>query len=172
MDRAENIRRLKEQAKLPKAKKGYSIPKKSAKKLAQEKEERELQKQAKDLEDNNKGVDLASWFEDRRKEMTGRCLHCGGISCKDNDKYFKFSIAHILPKRLFASVATHPLNWVELCFWSNSCHTNFDNNILDITQLNCFDAVIARVAAMYPDIDRKERKYIPDVLLQYIEVEK
>jgi hypothetical protein len=170
MDRAENIRRLKEQAKLPKFKKRAPIAKKSAKKIAQEKEEMELQSQIKAL-NIGKGADLTRWFEDRRKEMTGRCLHCNSVSCKQNDEYYKFSIAHILPKRLFKSIATHPLNWIELCFWGNSCHSNFDNNTLDITELNCFDTVIERFIAMYPYIDKKERKYIPEVLLQYLPID-
>jgi hypothetical protein len=38
--------------------------------------------------------------------------------------------------------------------------------------LNCFDTVIKRFVAMYPAIDANERRYIPDVLLQYVEVEK
>jgi hypothetical protein len=32
------------------------------------------------------------------------------------------------------------------------------------------DTVIERFVAMYPDIDKSERKYIPDVLLQYVTV--
>ncbi len=108
------------------------------------------------------------WFSDRRKEMTGLCAHCGDRSCKNSDQYFKFSICHILPKNIFKSVKNHPLNWIELCFWNKSHHTNFDNKTLDITELNCYDQVIERFVAMYPDIDKKERKYIPATLLQYI----
>ncbi len=136
----------------------YTIPKKSEKRKQKEKE--------------TGGDDsLQKWFEQRRKEMTGVCMHCGGKTCKDDDKLFKFSIAHILPKGIFESVATHPQNWIELCFWNKSCHTNFDNNILDMMDLNCFDTVIERFKAIYPSIDKKERKKIPDVLKQYIETD-
>lgn len=164
----ENIRRLKEEAGKPKPKAIYRIPSKSAKKLKQEAEAKIALGNIKDMEDVVKGsTELDRWFEERRIEMTGTCKHCGGMSCKEDDKYFKFSIAHILPKRIFKSVATHPKNWVELCFWSPSCHTNFDQYTLDIIQLNCFDEVIEKFVAMYPAIDKKERKYIPDALLQY-----
>lgn len=166
----EEIRKLKEQAGLPKPKKAYQIPKKSKKKIKQEAEEKRVETQAKEL-NPGKGAELTRWFEDRRKEMTGRCRHCGNISCKQNDEYYKFSIAHILPKRIFHSVATHPLNWIELCFWENSCHTNFDNNTLDLIDLNCFDLIIERFVAMYPSIDPKERKYIPEALLQYLNID-
>jgi len=167
----EEIRRLKEIAKEPKQKKAYQIPKVSKKKAEKVARNKELFESGKALVSGG-GAGLKRWFEDRRKEMTGRCLHCNDKSSKDSDKYFKFSIAHILPKRLFKSVATHPLNWIELCFWGNSCHTNFDNNTLDIIELNCFDTVIERFVAIYPAIDKSERKYIPDILLQYAEVEK
>ena len=63
------------------------------------------------------------------------------------------------------------MNWVELCFFQNSCHTNFDTHSIDLTELNCYDVVIERFIAMYPDIDPKERKYIPDTLLQYVKNE-
>lgn len=164
MDAADNIRRIKEKAKLPREKKKYTIPKKSAKKLRQEAEEKAVNKVS-------GGSELDRWFQARRKEMRGHCLHCGGKSCKYSDQYFKFSIAHILPKNLFKSIKTHPLNWIELCHFDKSCHTNLDNHSLDITELNCYDLVIERFIAIYPDIAPKERKYIPDVLLQYVKNE-
>lgn len=119
---------------------------------------------------SNAGVssDLNRWFNERRKEMTGYCKHCGNKSCKGDDKYFKFSISHILPKRLFKSIATHPLNYVELCFWGNNCHGNMDNNMIDLIELNCFDEVIEKFLKIYPDIAQEERKYIPQVLLNYV----
>lgn len=160
----ENIRRIKELAQLPKEKKRYKIPAKSAKKLKAEAEEKVVR--------IGGGNELDRWFTERRKEMVGQCWHCGDKSCKDSDQYFKFSIAHLLPKNLFKSVKTHPLNWIELCFWNKSHHTNYDNKTLDIIELNCFDEVIKRFVAMYPDIAPKERKYIPDILLQYVEIEK
>ena len=160
----DNIRRIKEQAKLPKQKKAYSIPKKSAKKLKQEAEEKEVIKKG-------GGSELDRWFQARRKEMGGHCLHCGEKTTKHQDQWYKCSVAHLLPKNLFKSVKTHPLNWIELCFWKNNCHANYDNHIIDITELNCYDLVIERFIAMYPDINPKERKYIPDVLLQYVKNE-
>lgn len=163
----EHIRQIKEEAKLPKQKKVYKIPKKSPKKLKQEAEDKSNFKSGKSK--GNK--EIGRWFDERRKEMTGICMHCGGKSTKDNNDYWLFSIAHILPKRLFKSVATHPLNWIELCYFSPSCHANFDNYTIDITELNCYDTVIERFIAMYPDIDPKERKYIPDILLQYVKNE-
>jgi|SRR5580693_4469369 hypothetical protein len=166
----EELRRIKEDRDKPKEKKVYRLNKVSPKTLERQAKQAEGVEIGKNLVSG--GADLKRWFEDRRKELTGICAHCGGRSCKDSDQYWKFSIAHILPKAIFKSVATYPLNFIELCFFNNSCHTNFDNKTLDIMDLNCFDTVIQRFVAMYPSIDPKERRYIPDVLLQYVEVEK
>lgn len=116
-------------------------------------------------------TELDIWFKERRKEMTGRCKHCGGHSCKHDDKYFKHSIAHILPKAYFPSVATHPDNWIELCFWKNNCHGNMDNKVLDLIDMNCFDEIITKFCKIYPSIAKEERRRIPSILLQYIETE-
>ena len=87
---------LKEAAKLPKQQKVYRI--------------KSISDKRKKLLEANKGVnvsrganELERWFNDRRKEMTGTCAHCGGRSCKDSDQYFKFSIA-IFYQRLISQV--------------------------------------------------------------------
>lgn len=165
MDRADNLRRIKELAALPKQpKQRKPIAKKSVKKIKQETEE-------KHVSNKGGGSELDRWFQARRREMTGFCLHCGGKSSKHQDQWYRASVCHLLPKRLFKSIATHPLNWIELCFWDKNCHAQFDDFKLDITEMNCYDLIIERFIAMYPDIDPKERKYIPDVLLQYVKNE-
>ena len=116
-------------------------------------------------------AELNRWFAERRKQMTGKCSHCGGATTKNSDIYFKHSLAHILPKAYFPSVATHPSNFIELCFWNKSCHTNFDNLTLDLIDLNCYDEVIEKFLAMYPSIDKKERKRIPEALMNYIHID-
>ncbi len=161
MDRADNLRRIKEQAKFPKAKKTYSIPKKSAKKIAQEKEQKTAKK--------DPSAEKEGWFQEQRKLMTGFCANCGKPSCKNSDEYFRFSIAHILPKAHVKSVATNIFNWVELCFWGEgSCHSQMDNGMLDMTEMNCWDEIVIKFQKMYPAIDPKEHRRIPDILKQYI----
>lgn len=119
------------------------------------------------------GAELQRWFENRRKEMVGFCDNCGMPSCKNDDKYYKFSICHLLPKAYFGSIKTHPLNWIELCFWGEkSCHSNMDHGMIDLIDMHCWDTIVQRFVAMYPSIAVNERKRIPNVLLQYIEIEK
>lgn len=160
------IQRLKEQAKQPKPPKRYTIPNKSAKKLAQEKELRNFPTIT------SPNAELQRWFEERRKEMTGICSHCGGKTTKDSDQYYKFSIAHILPKAYFKSIKTHQLNWIELCHFGNSCHANFDNHHLDLVELNCFNEVVEKFTKMYPEIAPQEKRRIPSVLVEYYEANK
>lgn len=119
---------------------------------------------------NNK-EELWDWFKERRKEMKGVCAHCGNPSLKKDDEKFHFSIAHILPKAYFPSVAKHPSNFIELCFYGNSCHTNMDNNTLDMINMNCFDEIITKFAEMYDDIAQEEKRRIPAILLEYLKNE-
>lgn len=120
--------------------------------------------------ENNK-EELWNWFKERRKEMTGICSHCGNPSSKNDDEKFHYSIAHILPKAYFPSIANHPKNFVELCFYGNSCHTNMDNKTLDITDMHCFDEIIDKFVDMYPSIAKDEKRRIPSVLYEYLENE-
>lgn len=119
----EEIRKIKEEALLPKKKEPYYIPKKSKKRLAQEAAEKEL-----------RGGDdtlIEQWYRARRKELVGIC-QCGCVkkSQKDDDTFFRGSICHIFPKATFESVMYHPLNFVERAMWGG-CHHNMDNQGLD-----------------------------------------
>lgn len=112
------IQKLKENSKLPKEKKRYTIPKKSAKRIAQEKE-----LSVTDEKEN--------WFLEQRKRMTGFCqCGCGEPSQKKDDLYFRHCICHIFPKKIFKSVMFHDLNWVERKFWGG-CHGVMDDTSLD-----------------------------------------
>lgn len=156
----EEIRKLKEQGRLPKQPKPRkAIAKKSAKKLKQEAEEK------KGIKDPS--AEKERWFQDRRREMVGFCKNCNKPSFKNSHEYFRCSIAHILAKRksMFPSVATNCDNWIELCW---DCHQNLDNCILDLTELSCWDEVIVKFQKIYPFIAQEEKKRIPDILLQYI----
>lgn len=123
LDRAENIRRIKERAGLPKQKKQYTIPKKSAKKIAQEKAEKDL-----------RGGDdtlLEKWFKARRKQLVGTCqCGCAQPSQKKDDTFFRGSCCHIFPKSIFESVMYHPLNFVERAMYGG-CHARFDEGGMD-----------------------------------------
>ena len=119
----EELRKIREERGKPKEKKVYRIPKKSAKKLKQEAEQKEQLGDNDTLKEN--------WFKARRKEMVGVCqCGCAEPSCKKDEMWFRSSAAHIFPKATFPSVMYHPMNWVERNFWKG-CHTNMDQQGLD-----------------------------------------
>lgn len=83
----------------------------------------------------NSDSEMDLFFKEMRKRMTGKCLFCGGKTEKRNDEMFRCSIAHLLPKRPvnqggFPSVGTNEDNWIELCYYGNSCHNQFDNGMI------------------------------------------
>lgn len=111
-------------------------------------------------------AELEAAFLAFRKKMTGKCANCGGKSCKNDPKYWKFSAAHLLPKEHFPSIAKHPAVFIELCFWDQSCHTNFDNGMLDPTEMKCWPQMVKQFKILYPLIAKEERKRIPDCFMQ------
>lgn len=156
----EEIRRLKDQAKLPKPPKKYSIPKKSAKKQALER----IEKLARGGDD----TDLQKWYKRCQKMMSGNCAECGKMI---ETKYFEqaiHSICHILAKRktMVPSVATHPCNWIELC---PDHHSKFDSIGWDERATwGCWPEIRDRLVMLYEDIDRDERRHFPEIVLKYM----
>lgn len=119
----EEIRKIKEQANLPKQKEPYRIPKKSKKALAREAQEKVLR--------GGEDTLIEQWYQARRKELTGVCqCGCGQLSQKNDNTFFRCSCCHIFPKATFESVMYHPLNWVERAMFGG-CHHNMDNQGLD-----------------------------------------
>lgn len=58
---------------------------------------------------------LDRWFNDRRMEMEGYCRECARKININDERFYRWSICHIVPKSLVKSVATHENNWIELC---------------------------------------------------------
>jgi hypothetical protein len=106
---------------------------------------------------------LSDWYEQRRTEMTGICVETGLPSCATNDAFFIFSIAHILPKEHFPSIATHPLNWMEL---SIEAHTRYDRNWMTATKMKCFALAKEKFKKFEPFIAQEERRRIPPQFLK------
>lgn len=146
----EHIRAIKAAAGFPKPKKAYSIPKKSAKKLKQEAEEKKLRGDDDTL--------MEQWFKARRKELTGTCqCGCGKPSQKKDDTFFRGSCCHIFPKAIFESVMYHPLNCVERAQFGG-CHHNMDNQGLDKWPLFAdWDDIKERFHVLAPLLTDNER---------------
>ncbi len=95
-------------------------PKKPIPKVS-EKRKQELAKVSGDSE-----MDL--FFERNRKKMTGICqCGCGQKSQKNDDTFYRGSICHIFPKRIFKSIADNDYNWVERTMFGG-CHSQMDDS--------------------------------------------
>jgi hypothetical protein len=105
---------------------------------------------------------MSQWYEDRRKEMTGVCIETGKASSKNSDAFFRWSICHILPKKEFPSVATHPDNWMELNIES---HTLYDRNWMTASKMKCIEVAKEKFKKFEPFIAQEERKRIPEIFL-------
>jgi hypothetical protein len=174
MDRAENLRRIKAEAGIPKKKKPYKIPSKSAKKIAQEKEDLKL--------DKINGDTKEQWYDDRMKENQPICMNCGmeayWLLQPEYEKIWRACQAHILPKRKtqFPSVARHPMNHLVLFpVWGGhlcGCHDEYDSGWYNATTMSVWPKAVERFRQFESTISPKERKCIPDALLQYVKNEK
>lgn len=104
-----------------------------------------------DAEEKNRGSDseLDLFFDAMLKKCTGKCLFCNSKTTAIDPKFWRddnpkwseeanekkhersvgamkrASIAHLLAKAIFPSVAVHEENWIELCW---HCHHDFDSN--------------------------------------------
>lgn len=117
---------------------------------------------------------LDMWFEQRREEMTGKCVLCGGTTERYSDNTYRNSIHHIFEKRseMFPSVSLNEDNWLEVCFWGNSCHTNIHNGT--ITWELLYDSaewpmIWNKIQKVYPFIALEERKSIPEFLQKLLQ---
>ncbi len=147
-----------------KGKKKNFINKKSVKKIAAE------QKRKDD------GTDAAEdkWFHDRGKELTGKCLFCGQATEKEKPME-KCSIAHLFAKRknMFQSIRLHPENSIELCFYGNSCHTNFDSGMIELSTIEwkypmAWFEIVRKTSILVPCMTQEEKNKVPKILLTAI----
>lgn len=154
----EQIRQLKENALLPKVKVRKPIPKKSAKKLAQEKSP----------EYKNDKAELDKWFKDiQAKHFTsygGRCMECGAHIPVE---FARHATAHLLAKKLFLSVKTHPLNYLILGAGCG-CHQKTDR-VDAFVKMRIWGEAAYRIKQLIPLLPFDEYRYLSTQLLTALE---
>lgn len=142
-------------------KKTYVIPKKSAKKIKEEAEEKQLR--------GDGDTELQKFFKAAMKRMTGYCLECSAKTETHVYKYAIFSICHILDKRegKCPSVKTHPSNWIELC---PDHHTKFDSlNWSEREKLGYWPEIFEKLIVVANDLAPEELRHLPDSVKKYME---
>ena len=127
--------------------------------LPTKKEKKPIAKVSPKKQKELKGDDaLDLFFEEMRKRMVGVCqCGCGEKSQKKDDTFYRHCICHIFPKKIFKSIATHRLNWVERTFWGGH-HTNMDNQGLDKWPLMAdWDDIKEKFHQLAPFLTKEER---------------
>lgn len=174
----EEIRRIKQEAKLPKQKKKNFIPKKSQKRIQKEVEEKELLKAAENIGEPKGSRAQEEWFKERMKLSYPQCMNCGKIAeWLLNPKYeriWRACQAHILPKRegMFPSVATHPMNHLVLFpSWGGflcGCHDQFDSSWDNASKMKVWPEAIKKFKMIESSISEQERRKIPNQFLNQV----
>lgn len=111
------------------------------------------------IKDNS--LDL--FYRLRREEMKGKCSEpgCYATTNKMSDKYFKWSICHIVPKSTIPSVSTNQFNWIELC-WQH--HSEMDASFEKQSKMKCFHEIKRRFELFKENIPNDEMRRVSPYL--------
>lgn len=133
------------------------IAKKSAKKIAEEKKQKEIL--------GGGDTELQKWYGNIMKNEKPVCWETGNVINVKDKVGWHGSIAHVLPKKLFPSVATHPHNYLILEMYGGS-HGQYDSSWANAKKMKVWSKAVERFLMIEPDIALGERKYIPDCLME------
>jgi len=110
-------------------------------------------------------LELDVWFAAIKEKHWGirhfcQCMECGTIIPAD---YSRHATAHLLPKKLFQSVATHELNYLILGAHCG-CHARTDR-VDKFVQMEVWPEAARRIKVMLPLLPFDELKYLSSQLL-------
>lgn len=143
-----------------KEKKVYHLPKKIANKIQEEKETKVA---------GTKEVgkyELQVWFDTIRiKHFTysngrGMCMECGEMI---QEQFSRHATAHLLPKKLFKSVATHELNYLILGAGCG-CHEK-THRVDKFIQMKIWPEAAGRIKILIPLLPMDELRFLSNQLL-------
>lgn len=147
-----------------------------------DKKKQELAENTKEGKENA----LDKWFEFHMEHSKPICAECGMEAFwllkpqedKEKEKAYKLiwraSQAHVLPKKKnfgFSSIATNLDNHIVLFpSWGGllcGCHGFYDSNWYNASTMNIWkDAIEIIKTRLYPFIDPKELKNLPDIIVK------
>lgn len=105
---------------------------------------------------------LQNWFREVWLEIDKNPV-CWECKKKIPPAYYRAATAHILSKKIFKSVATHPMNYLILCA-SNGCHEQ-THRLDTFSKMGIFPEAVRRFRIIYPDV--KEKNKILNTFLEY-----
>jgi hypothetical protein len=112
---------------------------------------------------NEEDPALERWYRDIVQLHKGspHCWNCGHLVAVWNYTFAKAAVAHILPKKTFLSINTHPLNYLFL--GADCCHNLWDRSWSSASEMKIFPVALERYRQFAPAIALAERKEIPEI---------
>lgn len=149
---------------------GYSKPQEEAqsqKRIKPISDKRAAKLKAEKASRGTSPTPLQKWYAAIMAKEDGVCWETGEAINKQDKKGWHGSIAHVLPKEHFPSVATHPDNYLILSMWNGS-HSNYDSSWSKASKMKIWPEAVDRFLKIYPSIAREERKKLPEVFLKLL----
>ncbi len=105
-------------------------------------------------EKENDKKELDKWFDDIEQAFFLNGAYCHECGAYISKKYARAATAHIIPKSIFKSVATHPNNFLILGAGCG-CHHKWDNG--GMTEMNVFERAVNRFATFAHLVEEKHK---------------
>jgi hypothetical protein len=111
---------------------------------------------------------LNNWFQYQHQHAGDwLCENCGAPLDHFDEKVRRSHHAHILPKKIFKSVADHPNNHLLLggMFSPCGCHYAFDASWERASRMHVFQIAKDKFLLFRHLLTEKERRLVPDIFL-------
>lgn len=115
-------------------------------------------------------TELQKWYSGIMESESGKCWETGASINKNDKRGWHGSICHVLPKSLFPSVATHPMNYMILKMWGGT-HGQYDSSWENAAKMKIWTYACKIFNILYPLLTREEKSKLPDIILQEIKPE-
>jgi len=114
-------------------------------------------------------LELDVWFRYKRDKHWGNSVYCPCMECGAPIPvdYARHATAHLLPKKLFKSVATHELNYLILGAHCG-CHY-FTDRVDKFVTMQVWPEAARRIKKMIPLLPFDELKYLSGQLMTALE---
>jgi hypothetical protein len=141
-------------------------PKKPMKRVSDKKRKEDVE--AKEAR-GGEATDQQKWYEKIMQSEEPKCWETGDRLNKQDKLGWHGSVAHCLPKSLFPSVATHPMNYMILSMWNGS-HANYDRSWESAAKMKVWKyALKIIITVLLPCLTPEEKRKLPEVVLQEID---
>jgi len=112
-------------------------------------------------------TELQKWYKWIMNSESPICWETGEKIDKRDIMGWHGSIAHILDKGNYPSVATHPQNYMILKMWGGT-HGQYDSSWENASKMKVWKHCCKIFNVLYPLLTREEKAKLPDVILQEI----